>query len=213
VSSKIQARRAVRLRLQSELSEAQIKIERERQLHLRLNSFLSNQNGLWAGFFAFGHEPDLSPIFASATHLQWALPRVEAGGLSFYRYCVGDELIASSQFSNILEPDPSRAERVEFSHLAGVLVPGLAFKTSGERLGRGGGYYDRCLAQSSGFGAEAAAASARVASQPLRVGVGFDFQVINEIGLIEAFDQIMNWVITDADVYDCAAVSAEVKCL
>jgi 5-formyltetrahydrofolate cyclo-ligase len=48
-----------------------------------------------------------------------------------------------------------------------VLVPGVAFDAEGQRLGRGGGYYD--------------AAFPPGASGPLLYGVGFEFQVVDAV--------------------------------
>ena len=46
-----------------------------------------------------------------------------------------------------------------------LVVPGLAFTTAGDRLGRGGGFFDRVLANFSG----------------VSVGLAFDFQILSEL--------------------------------
>ncbi len=46
-----------------------------------------------------------------------------------------------------------------------ILVPGMAFDLSGNRLGRGRGFYDRLLEQASG----------------IKCGVGYDFQLLEKI--------------------------------
>ena len=46
----------------------------------------------------------------------------------------------------ILEPNPERCEFIEgTNYIELVLVPGVAFTMRGERLGYGGGFYDRLL--------------------------------------------------------------------
>jgi len=83
----------------------------------------------------------------------------------------------------ILEPPTARAA----SALAAgdwVVVPGLAFDASGARLGRGGGFYDRALT---------------AAPEPVRVGVGYDFQCVDPVP-VGPLDAAMDWVVTDERV-------------
>lgn len=67
---------------------------------------------------------------------------------------------------NLLQP-PQTAPRVELDSIDLVVIPGLGFDRHGARLGRGGGFYDRFLAQ-PGLAA-------------LRVGVAFDLQIVESI--------------------------------
>jgi 5-formyltetrahydrofolate cyclo-ligase len=60
-----------------------------------------------------------------------------------------------------------------------VLVPGVAFDFSGNRLGRGRGFYDRILSASSG----------------IKCGVCHDFQLLEKIP-IEAHDAKVNFIFT-----------------
>lgn len=62
-----------------------------------------------------------------------------------------------------------------------TIVPGLGFDTKGNRLGRGGGYYDRFISSTK--------------SQSLLVGVGYDFQIV-DIVPTNLFDKHMNYVIS-----------------
>lgn len=64
---------------------------------------------------------------------------------------------------NILEP--AEAEIVEPSEVAAWIVPGLAFTIYGDRLGYGGGWYDRLMANAKGF----------------KIGVAHEFQIVEDL--------------------------------
>ena len=64
-----------------------------------------------------------------------------------------------------------------------TIVPGLAFDAKGNRLGRGGGYYDRFISATK--------------SQSLLVGVGYDFQMVDSVPT-NLFDKHMNYVVSPA---------------
>lgn len=63
-----------------------------------------------------------------------------------------------------------------------VLVPGLAFTPTGERLGQGGGWYDRFLAQ--------------VNARCVTIGVCFAVQICEELP-VEPHDVSMAYVVTE----------------
>ena len=86
-------------------------------------------------------------------------------------------------------PEPGDGERFapERSVAAVVFVPGLAFSLSGQRLGRGGGFYDRFLA-STGPGVTA-------------VGLAYSFQVLERLPQ-EPWDRRLDYVVTERAVHD-----------
>jgi 5-formyltetrahydrofolate cyclo-ligase len=63
-----------------------------------------------------------------------------------------------------------------------VVVPGLAFTRDGERLGQGGGHFDRFLT--------------RVRGDCLRIGVAFQEQLVDRLPA-ERHDVAVDRVITD----------------
>lgn len=67
--------------------------------------------------------------------------------LSFYSYTKETELERSA--FGILEPK-NRCQEVPKEHIDLVVVPGLAYSDDGYRVGFGGGYYDRYLADYPG---------------------------------------------------------------
>jgi 5-formyltetrahydrofolate cyclo-ligase len=60
-----------------------------------------------------------------------------------------------------------------------ILVPGLAFDLSGNRLGRGKGFYDRILSAASG----------------IKCGVGYDFQLVENVPA-ESHDAKVDFIFT-----------------
>ncbi len=65
-----------------------------------------------------------------------------------------------------------------------VVVPAVAYDKAGNRVGRGRGYYDRLLHN----------------TRALKVGVGYDFQVVEQIDA-EPHDVSVDIVITDKNTY------------
>lgn len=60
-----------------------------------------------------------------------------------------DTCLLIPNFKSVLLPDPNPehyARRILETGIKYLFVPGLAFDLQGHRLGRGLGYYDRCLA-------------------------------------------------------------------
>jgi 5-formyltetrahydrofolate cyclo-ligase len=80
---------------------------------------------------------------------------------------------------------PERGAPIPLEMIDMVLVPGLAFDAEGNRLGRGGGYYDRFLSQPAFVGRS--------------VGMGFDCQVVDRVPTA-AHDVPVDMVITDRRV-------------
>ena len=83
----------------------------------------------------------------------------------------------------ILEPKPGAIRRAAVDHLDTVLVPGLAFDETGNRLGRGRGYFDRLLREVGG----------------VKIALAFDFQILTEVPT-EAHDARMDFVVTETRV-------------
>jgi 5-formyltetrahydrofolate cyclo-ligase len=65
-----------------------------------------------------------------------------------------------------------------------VIVPGTAFTAAGDRLGQGGGWYDRFLA--------------RVRPDCVTIGVGFAPQLVSELP-VEDHDIRLDLVVTDRE--------------
>lgn len=79
---------------------------------------------------------------------------------------------------------------VEREALDAIFVPGLAYTKNGVRLGYGGGYYDRYLADDG--------------DSPLCVGVGFQTQLTDVLPESQ-HDVRMDWILTDGGMIRCQA--------
>lgn len=84
---------------------------------------------------------------------------------------------AKEQMKTVLFPAPGVQADL-------FIVPGVAFDRSGNRLGRGGGFYDRLLAH----------------SQAAKIGLAFEIQIIDKVPSA-AYDVQMDMVITERSTY------------
>lgn len=86
----------------------------------------------------------------------------------------------------ILEPDHERCEKISAEDIEFVLVPGVAFDADCNRLGYGGGYYDRLLQDIGPFASLVAAA--------------FATQIVDRVP-IEEHDIPLNVIVTEDQKY------------
>lgn len=84
--------------------------------------------------------------------------------------------------------NPVSSVPVSYEEIDLVITPGLGFDKNGNRLGRGGCYYDRFFANPS--------------LKAVRCGFAFKEQIVDEIPM-EPHDQKMDIIITDDEVIYC----------
>ncbi|MBX7101430.1 MAG: 5-formyltetrahydrofolate cyclo-ligase [Myxococcaceae bacterium] len=123
-------------------------------------------------------EPDLDPLLSELVGrgVQVSYPRVDGRSLRFVPVTSLAELTPGAYGVRAPPDAPGCTPEV-------ICVPGVAFSRSGQRLGRGGGYYDRALAHGSGV--------------PL--GIGWAACVVDTLP-VEPHDVPMHQVVTDAFV-------------
>ena len=82
---------------------------------------------------------------ASRRGITVAYPRSSPGGSMALHRVQHVEQLRIGRWS-IREPDPAVHPELPVSAVDAALIPGLAWDRGGQRLGRGGGFYDRLLA-------------------------------------------------------------------
>ncbi|HJU10550.1 MAG TPA: 5-formyltetrahydrofolate cyclo-ligase [Candidatus Binataceae bacterium] len=123
---------------------------------------------------------------ALASQRRVFLPRIVANAheLALVRVRNQAELIAGS--FGILEP--SGTEVVPCSNLGQALfcLPGVAFSPGGQRLGRGGGYFDKALAS--------------IGPQTLSAGLAYSFQLLDRLPESPS-DRRLSLIFTESAMY------------
>ena len=114
------------------------------------------------------------------------LPVVEGEVLRFAEWRNDDELTANR--FGIGEP-PTGIERVEAQALDVLCLPLVGWNRNGVRLGMGGGYYDRTLAQPP---------------RPLIVGLAHSCQEMEALPE-DSWDITLDWVMTESERWRCPA--------
>jgi len=119
--------------------------------------------------------------------------------LRFIRFKSGDHLI-SNRFG-IKEPETGQQNTTPPWRLDLILMPLVAFDRSGNRIGMGGGFYDRTLKYLS---------YRRVWRQPLLVGIGHECQRVSAVKT-KSWDIPLDCAITEAGIYTFNSVRQSTK--
>ncbi len=145
-------------------------------------------------YLATRAEPDLDPWLDSPGDGQFCVPRMDWDARTM-------EPVAFEAAESRIEVrrhgirEPVAGERIALDSIGAVLVPGLAFDRSGDRLGRGAGFYDRFLAR--------IAAGSDRAGRARLIGVSFACQIVDRVPR-DDHDIAMDALVTEEGLIDCA---------
>lgn len=114
-----------------------------------------------------------------------ALPKVREKEMDFFVIHSWKELVFG--YHGILEPDGT-GELVVPTKQDVMVLPGVAFDTKGNRIGYGGGYYDRYLEQQK-------------ENIPCLIGIAYELQMFSGILPTEPQDKQVDFVVTEKKVY------------
>ena len=91
----------------------------------------------------------------------------------------------------ILEPDPRYNQRLPAWSLSTICLPLVAFDCQGNRLGMGGGFYDRLLDELR-----------RKGRYPATIGCAHGLQQVEKLDAAD-WDQPIDFIVTDQEVIEC----------
>ena len=120
-------------------------------------------------YCALPDEPPTEPVIARWLELgkRVVVPRVEGDEMRFFRYDPATQVVGAF---GIEEPGDG-ALLCSPSEIELMVVPGVAFTATGDRMGRGRGYYDKYLSQSD--------------FRAYTIGVGYAHQLVDTLPVAE----------------------------
>jgi 5-formyltetrahydrofolate cyclo-ligase len=140
-------------------------------------------------YLSFGQEIETDDLLSTLRErdVKVVLPRIDRAAHQLRLYQVVDfDSDTEPGVWGIREPSPARCRLAELSELDLIIVPGVAFTPSGDRLGYGGGYYDGLLARST--------------QPPTLVAPAFDLQIVGSLP-VTSHDVPVDIIVTQSAVH------------
>ncbi len=184
------------LRQQLRERRRQLGAAEQREASLRLDVQLRQQpafaNARHIAFY-LANDGEISPRPSlrrlARQYRQCYLPCLNGQALLFRRYRPGQTLQRNRY--GIPEPSNRRGNQRPVEALDIILLPLVGFDRSGNRLGMGGGFYDRSLAQLKQRPRQ---------HRPLLIGLAHECQRVNQLP-VQSWDIPLDGIATDRGVY------------
>jgi len=167
--------------------EVDDRADKTRQICARIAQFLRTQPiGTIAAYRSTRGEVDLSQLFQDMPDQTWALPvTTNPGQMHFRSWQWGDPLTLGEYD---IEVPQARSPIIDPDQLVIMLIPLVAYDQDGTRLGTGGGYYDRYLAN--------------LDPTTPRVGIGFNCQLAEQALPSAAWDVRLTHALTEVSAFE-----------
>jgi 5-formyltetrahydrofolate cyclo-ligase len=138
-------------------------------------------------YYPFRKEIDTREIIkdALAKNKKIVLPKVFGNEIKIFFITDVEKDLKPGSF-DILEPDISRCREADLRSIDLVIVPGLCFDLNFNRLGYGGGFYDKILE--------------KLGRKVKKIALAFDLQILDNIPAC-SHDQKIDIIITESNIY------------
>jgi 5-formyltetrahydrofolate cyclo-ligase len=181
----------------------QVRVKHSLEITERAVKWFANcpLQGAAAVYRPFPDEVDLDPLFRHFQHsgLKLYFAKTLSRQPAEMDWYAADPFMPGDWEPGIfghLEPKVNSARALtDFKNLSLVLVPGVAFSASGERIGMGLGFYDRFLERYQG---------------PLRVSLAFDFQYCEKLPQ-NPWDQKTDLLLTESRTVETPRVAEKLR--
>lgn len=141
-------------------------------LRKKLAQYISNHcptGSIIATYAGLSFEPDLLGLHQLLPDYQLAYPRCDSDRNMYFHKVTNpnNEKELVKGYYAIREPENHRHTLIKADQITLFILPAFAFTADGHRLGKGGGYYDKFLAQ--------------ISDQTPLIGACFSIQLVKEI--------------------------------
>ncbi len=196
-----------RLRTARGQLEPAVVAEHSQQIASRLYPLLADAKHI-AGYLALGREVDITALLTrcQSDNRNTYIPVVIANHQMLFVPYRADTQLVPNQYG-ILEPAADSDAARDPAILDAVIVPLVGFDRCCNRMGMGGGYYDRAFASKQILTANNTASQKTTAQgkqypmrRPQLIGVAFDLQMVDDV-FADWWDVPLDYIVTQTQVF------------